>query len=278
MIDRVTPYTGHIDVGSARISYDVRGSGPAILLIHAGIADSRMWDPHVDALAAEHRVARLDLRGFGQTTTELETFFDWEDVGDVCGALSLSNLVVIGSSMGARVAVEFALQRPDLVRGLVLAAPGLFFPDEPRSESLRSAWDEMGQAFDAGDPARMREIELAIWVDGPRRGPAEVDPDVRQQVNEMNARVYELEPSVEGRQPLTPPAVERLGEIDVPVLVVVGLEDQPDIVGIADRLTTEISGSRKVVFDDAAHMLNMEQPERFNELVLQFLRELLQSR
>ncbi len=274
MTNPETPSSGYVYVGTGRIFYDVRGSGPPILLIHAGIADSRMWEPQLEALAAEHRVVRLDLRGFGQTTTGPEPFFDWEDIDAVCAALTLSDIVVVGASMGARVAVEFALQRTDLVRGLVLVAPGLISPDEPRSESLRSGWDAMGQAFDAGDPDRMREIELAMWVDGPRRDSAEVDPDVRRLVSEMNARVYELEASAEGRQELTPPAVERLAQIRVPVLVVAGSEDQPDILGIADRLVAVIDGAREVVFENTAHMPTMEQPERFNDLVVQFIREL----
>ncbi len=274
MTNRDMPSSGFVQVGTSRIHYDVRGAGSPVLLIHAGIADSRMWTPQLDAFAAVHRVVRIDLRGFGQTTTGPEEFFDWEDVAAVCGALSLSSMVVIGASMGARVAVEFALQRPDLVSGLILVAPGIFFPDEPRSASITASWNEMGEAFEAGKPERMREIELSMWVDGPARSSNRVDPELRRAVDEMNARVYELESSAEGRQELTPPAVERLSEIAVPTMIIVGAEDQPDILTIADRLATEIDGARTMTFENAAHMLSMEQPDRFNELVLQYLRDI----
>ncbi len=274
MTNRDTPSSGFVQAGTGRIHYDVRGSGSPVLLIHAGIADSRMWTPQLDAIAADHRVARLDLRGFGETSTGPEEFFDWEDVAAVCGELSLSEMVVVGASMGARVAVEFALQRPDLVRGLVLVAPGIFFPDEARSASITASWSEMGEAFEAGKPERMREIELSMWVDGPTRSSDRVDPELRRAVDEMNARVYELESSAEGRQALSPPAVERLGEITVPTLIIVGAEDQPDIIRIADRLVAEIAKARLVTFENAAHMLSMEQPERFSELLLQYLRDL----
>jgi 3-oxoadipate enol-lactonase len=267
------PSSGFITIGDSRIYYEESGSGPALLLIHAGIADSRMWDPQIEALSREHHVIRCDLRGFGQTVTAPGPFTDWEDLAHLCDALGIDAAVVIGASMGARVAVELALERPNLVSALVLVAPGLF-PDAPPSEALAAGWHAIEQALEQDDEKRALDLETAMWVDGPRRDPDDVDQQVRERVRAMNARAWELEESAEGRARVSPPAVERLSEIDVPVLVLVGTEDQSDILAIADRLTDEIANARKVVVDDAAHMLSMERPALFNNVVLEFLTEI----
>ncbi len=263
-------HTGFVVVGDGRLYYEERGDGQPVILIHAGIADSRMWDPQIEPLAAMHRVIRFDLRGFGQTVIGSGSFADSEDVEQIFDTLDVGPAVIVGASMGARVAVEFALRRPDLVRGLVLVAPGLFF-DNPRSYALLAGWEAMGQAFEAGDPGRALEIELGLWIDGPRRAPSQVSPALRERVREMNTRVFELMGGDAGRQTMTPPAVERLAEIHVPTLVVIGDEDQLDIQAIANRLADEIAGARKVVIDDAAHMVTMEHPVVFNLLITQFL-------
>jgi pimeloyl-ACP methyl ester carboxylesterase len=70
---------------------------------------------------------------------------------------------------------------------------------------------------------------------------------------------------------LEPPAIGRLGEIRAPTLVVVGLEDVPDILAQADLLATTIPGARQIVLPDAAHVLNMERPIQLNRLVIDFL-------
>ncbi len=267
------PSSGFLTVGGARLYYDDQGAGSPIVLIHAGIADSRMWDAQMARLSAHYRVIRFDLRGFGKSETEPEPFSDVADLAELFRALDIEPAVVVGASMGARVAVELALERPNLVRALLLVAPGLF-RGLPPSEPLAAGWRAMEQAYEAGDTDRMLELELGLWVDGPRRSPHQVEPSLRERVRDMNAVAYRLEALASGRQSLSPPAVERLNELKVPTLVVVGDEDQRDILDIADYLVDQISDAREVVVRDAAHMLTMERPEEFNALVVEFVKSL----
>ncbi len=125
------------------MSYEDCGAGTPLILIHAGIADSRMWDYQFDRFATNNRVIRFDLRGFGQTVCGLGQFADWEDTEEIFAALDIEPAVILGASMGARVAVEFALYRPDLVLGLMLVSPGLF-SNVPRSEPLVKGWKASG--------------------------------------------------------------------------------------------------------------------------------------
>lgn len=265
--------TGFVPIGQAHLYFEEAGSGRPLVLLHAGIADCRMWDDQFATFARQFRVIRYDMRGFGKTDPGDEPFSDWEDLVHLLRALEVDFAYVVGVSMGARVAVELALMRPELVRALVLVAPGLF-DEEPRSPELLAGWGEIEKALEAGELDRAIEIETRMWVDGPHRDPGAVDPAIRQRVYEMNARVWELEDQVHGRQELEPPAVSRLSDIRVPALIIDGDADQPDILRISARLASEIENARRVTLPNAAHMLSMEQPDRFNELVTDFLQAL----
>ena len=267
------PASGFVDIGQGRLYYEVAGHGPAVVLIHAGIADSRMWDDQFASLAQSYRVVRYDMRGFGRTEPGSEPFSDWRDLTRLLEHLELSRVVVVGVSMGARVAVEFALEQPESVGGLVLVSPGLF-GDEPRSDALVAGWRQIEAAFDAGDIERAIDIESDLWVVGPTREPETVSAHVRRRVREMNARVWELEEASGGRVTMSPPAVSRLAEIQVPALVIAGQNDQSDILDVADRLAREIDGAENVIIENAAHMLTMEQPGRFSDVLIGFFKNL----
>ncbi len=263
---------GFVSIGQARLWHEERGQGPALLLLHAGIADSSMWDEPFARLAQTFHVIRFDMRGFGRSVPGPEPFSDWEDAATLLDRLEVETAIVAGVSMGARVALELALLRPELVHGLILVSPGVF-DDAPRSAGLRAGWGRIEEAFDANDIERAIDIETAMWVDGPERDPASVSDAVRQRVRRMNARVWELEPATKGRQDVVPPAHTRLEEVRVPTLVIAGNDDQEDIVRIARRLASEIRDAQCVTLDNAAHMLTLEYPDEFVDLLLAFARE-----
>lgn len=75
-----TDKSGYLDVDGARLYYESRGTGLAVVFVHAGIADSGMWDTQFAALASDYRVVRYDMRNFGRTETEDIAFADWEDL------------------------------------------------------------------------------------------------------------------------------------------------------------------------------------------------------
>ncbi|HEX3721163.1 MAG TPA: alpha/beta hydrolase [Nitrolancea sp.] len=261
---------GYVEVDGAKLYYESSGSGPAVVFVHAGIADSSMWDEQFEALAGEYKVVRYDMRNFGQTVADEAAFADWEDLDALLHALSIDSAVIIGASMGATVAVGLALERPELVRGLVLIAPGIFPGHEPSGE-LRRGWRSLSQALDSGNVDRALDIELDMWVDRAGHRPTPASEAVRQQIRRMNARAYELASDAPNRRPLKPPALTRLAHITVPTLIITGSHDMPDIATIARRLERGIANSRTVVVPDSAHLVNMEQPQAVNQLLLDFL-------
>lgn len=155
---------------------------------------------------------------------------------------------------------------------LVLVAPGVG-GTEPSEQILRF-FQEEDALVEQGDLQGATELNLRFWVDGPQRTPDQVNPTVRQRVYEMQYHAFTL-PMPEGadEQALQPPAITRLAEIRVPTLIVTGNLDLPEKLELSERLAASIPGARWEIIAGAAHMVNMEQPQEFNRIVLDFLRE-----
>lgn len=266
-----------VDVGGGRtLAAEAAGEGPAVVLVHEGIADSRMWDDVVPLLADRRRVIRYDLPGFGGSPLSGSAISSRADLEAVLDAFGEKRAALVGGSLGGRITLEFALERPARVTALLLVAPGL--RGHAWSSVVRRASDEEDEAFARGDYEGAAEVMVRTWVVGPRRTVDDVDPRVAELVRIMCVRNYELlaEAIAAGGPPAetdtpSPPAAERLGELALPTLVLVGDADVPDMLQIADRLEAGVPGARKVVWEGVAHLPPLERPREFAELVLEFL-------
>jgi 3-oxoadipate enol-lactonase len=248
--------------------------GPTpVLLVHAGIADRRMWDPVWPTLVATRDVVRVDLRGYGESTER--PVGPWSPRADVLRTLEkldVGRAHLVGCSFGAGVCAEIALERPDLVASLVLAAPGGALLTE-RTDELAAAWALEGAAMEAGDVDAAVEANVTAWVDGPHRAPDVVTTEVRDAVRTMQRRNFDLtldwpDEAWEAEDELDPEASGRLGEIAAPTLVVSGGLDMDAIGLAADHVLAHVPGARGVVWDDVAHLPSMERPDDFAALVL----------
>jgi pimeloyl-ACP methyl ester carboxylesterase len=265
------PESGFAEVAGTLLYYEVVGTGEPLVLVHAGIADRRMWDGQLGAFAEDHRVIRYDMRGCGRSeTSEGAPFSLHDDLRGVLDSLGIERASFVGCSIGAKTVIDFALDQPWRVRALVLVCPtvsGFESDEEPPEE-----WEELVKADEAGDQERVSELEVRIWVDGPYRGPERVDPAVRDLVREMNLIALQNESALGEERPADPPAVKRLAEIRIPVLVITGELDRPELNARADLLARSIARAQKFVVSETAHVPNMEKPEEFNRVVLGFLR------
>ena len=265
---RAVPLAGLVAIDDVRLYREVRGAGHPLVLLHAGIADGRMWDQQITAFAERFMVIRYDARGFGQSASARGEFSPRADLVALLAAHGIARAHLLGLSMGGAVALDLAITNPDLVSALVMAStrPSGLAP----SEALRDQWKEVDTVLETGDVTRANEMELRMWVDGPHRPPDHVDPAVRRRVSEMNRAL--LKAPDEGTPiPLDPPAVDRLGDVRAPSLVLFGDQDQPDVIIGSERIAGETPGARSAIIANAAHMINMEQPAEFNRLVLDFL-------
>ena len=261
---------GFVEVNGARLYYEDSGEGEPLVLVHAGIADSRMWEGQLAAFGRRYRVIRYDMRGFGRTEMVEGAYAHHQDLHGLLDALGIERALLVGCSIGGQAAIDFTLEYPGRVRALVLVGSAIsgaeIWGDPP------DQWEELVAADNAQDLGRISELEVQIWVDGPSRTPDRVDPGVRDLVREMNLIALRNEASGLGdERPLEPPAINRLGEIRVPTLVIVGELDRPETVARAETLERSIPNARRVVMPGVAHMPNMERPAEFNRIALEFL-------
>jgi pimeloyl-ACP methyl ester carboxylesterase len=265
--------TGFVPVhDGTKLYYEMAGAGPYLILLHAGIADSRMWDAQIEFFSKSHRVLRYDMRGFGQSPASDADFAHHQDLHDLLRYLNITRCHLIGVSLGASTALNFVLAYPAMVHSLVLVASreGL----EKPSDALQQAWVDIDAIVKKGNVTEAVEMELRLWVDGPRRTPAPVRSRVRELIREMNANNFAIPPGKGKSIALEPPVFNRLEEIRAPTLVISATEDIPDVLASAEKLTQRINGAQKVLIPDAAHMVSMEKPEEFNQSVLMFLKNL----
>lgn len=253
------------------IQYDRSGppGAPVVVLLHAGVADRRMWEPQWAALTQHFDVVRLDLRGFGGSTSRPDRpFSHHDDVEHTLSALGIDQAHVVGCSLGAGVAVEVALTRPHLVASLMLVTPGGSLISEMTPE-LRNFIDAENTAMARGDLDAAVSANLDWWVDGPRRGAGQVPTEVRALVAVMQRRAFEITAGWNDvvEVELDPPATDRLGEIDVPTLVLTGGLDLDAIVMAGARTVFGLPHVRLEAWPDTAHLPSLERPDEFLALL-----------
>jgi pimeloyl-ACP methyl ester carboxylesterase len=184
--------------------------------------------------------------------------------------LGIKKAVIMGLSLGGYVAIDFALKYPERVSALVLAAPGLT-GYEFKSKAFSKYLEQYRKAAGEKNKEAMAEAFLAGWTDGPYRKPSQVDPIIRKKIKNMILGTF-ANTSPRGRQiRLEPAAINRLSELHVPTLAIVGTLDMPGIIEIVNLIEKNVSGAKKVLIKDVAHMLNMEKPAEYNRIVLDFL-------
>jgi 3-oxoadipate enol-lactonase len=251
---------------------------PPILLLHAGIADSRAWDALAPRLVeAGYRIVRYDRRGFGGTVTEDVEFSNRADLVAVLDALGIGRAVLVGNSQGGQIAFDAAIEHPERVAAVVGVGAGLggFEGDVTDDEiALFDRSEALEERLDAGETDvldELLELDVAMWVDGPGQPTDRVPVDIRDLVRAMDREHYDPA-RVQGRPiPLRPPAAERLADLRAPVLAVAGALDVGEVVATAHHLAAELDQATAVVWPDVAHMIGMEAPDRLAGLIVDFL-------
>ena len=256
---------GTLETNGARIYYEVEGAGDPVVLIHAGVANLRMWDDQVAALRDSYRMIRYDTRGFGRTETDAVEFSNRADIAAVLDHLGEESAHVVGLSRAGSIALDFALEYPDRVRTLVVAAGGISGYESP-DESPMETFEAAEKLYEAKDWPSLADWEADYWTNGPGQ-PADRVSAVRAKVHDWVLTNYVAEKEEGKPQVLDPPAVGRLAELRPPLLVMLGTLDDPGTSESMRHLADAVPGARLEVFEGAAHVINLEHPERFNALL-----------
>lgn len=262
--------TGFADINGAKIYYEVAGEGQPFLMVHAGIANKDMWDDQFDFFAQKYKVVRYDMRGYGQSPPVADEFQPHEDIRALLDFLNIDRAWLMGCSMGGGMCMDFALAYPDRAAALIMvgSGPDGFSYDDWSPSALI---EEMEEAYEKGDMERVNEAAMKIFIDGQGRTPNQVSPVLRQKVYEMNAIALQNE-NQRGKA-ISPavPAAQRITDLQLPVLIVVGDLDEEYAARAANFMEENITGARKVVMRGTAHLPNMEFPKEFNAHVQEFL-------
>lgn len=257
--------TRRVPVAGGTIAYDEAGRGPAVILLHGSFLDRGTWDLQMPALAAQHRTIRYDVRPFGESTLPDQPYKTTDDLLAVMEALKIERAHLVGHSFGGGVAIDFALAHPSRVASLALVNSGVTgatMPADEQKDAMQvfvSARESEAKAVDAW-------LALGLWSASRAR------PEVMKALETITARnAARFRMVAPPFAPITPPAIDRLGEIRAPTLVVSGDRDTPGNRAVSDVLVKSIPGARLVVITGADHAVPIGWAKELNEALLSFL-------
>ena len=271
--------SGVLKFDRGTLAWESAGEGPEVVFLHQGLWDSRVWDEQFGVLSRTYRVLRFDFRGYGRSSRPEpgRPYSHLDDLAAVMDAAGVERAALVGNSMGGKVAIDFALTRPGRVSALVLASPALSgfegTPDEEATWEAAFADVELQieEAVTAGDLEGAQDLRLR-WLWAPLGTEEPAGLRIRQIAFE---NLQELTMDESGEIPIEPPAAERLGEIEVPTLVLPADHDPPWHERMCLELAEGIRGARLVRIPQTDHVIPLRQPQEFNGVVLSYLGEIL---
>jgi 3-oxoadipate enol-lactonase len=248
--------TGYLDASGSKIYYETRGVGSAIVLLHDGSLASRTWDEVWEPLANRHQLIRYDRRGYGRSGAATTPFSPVEDLAKLLSHLKVERAVIVGSSSGGALAVDFAVAHPETANGLFLIGPVLHGMEYTAEFHQRADRNNMP----------MEHNDVKTWARNWAQDPflvAGTNEAARRKIYEelvANAeKIRNYDSALE--EELAPPASKRLGEIKAPTLILVGEADIADVHTHCNAIKAGIPGSERVVVKGAGHLIQLEKPD-----------------
>jgi len=241
------------------IYYSVVGEGKPIVFIHGFGLDSRMWKPQIQQLSNNYKVITYDLRGFGKSSVPVDKYSHVDDLRALLQHLEISNVKLVGHSFGGEIAIQFILKYQDIVKRLVLISSSL------RGYSTEnSTWKELKEL---GKKKQVSEIRNQM-----------LNHKMVQELNE-NSEAKELVATMlrqytcwhflnkNLREEVDSNSINRLGNINIPVNIIVGGGDSEAQKEIAQIMDSKISKSTLTVIENVGHMVNLQKPERVSKII-----------
>ncbi|MBL0385865.1 alpha/beta hydrolase [Tumebacillus sp. ITR2] len=259
----------YAEVNGTSLYYEMAGSGHPLVLIHGFNLDCRLWDEQFAELQKHFQVVRYDMRGFGQSGPSAGDFSHFDDLAALLDHLEIEKTHVCGLSFGGYTAQEFALAYPDRVNKLVLVSAGL--NGFPMTEIRKADIETFNAVVQTADVSAVANVFANQWLEGPGQAPGRVATEIRERFLDMVFHAFALPKPENFPKFLQPPVIQRVQEIKSPTLIIAGELDYPDISQIATYLHGRIVLSELEVLPNLAHIVNMEIPVQFNDMLLDFL-------
>ena len=248
--------SGYLEVGGSRIYYETRGLGPAIVLLHDGLLHAVTWDEVWQPLAARHEVIRYDRRGYGRSELPTGSYSPTKDLWKLLAHLKVQHAVIVGSSSGGALAIDFAIAYPRMVDGLFLIGPVLY------GMEYRAEFRE--RANHNNEPMERDDVKAWArnWSQDRFLIAAANEPARRRVYEQLVANAEKLKKYDNAlEEKLSPPASGRLSEIRAPTLILVGDADIVDVHTHAAAINAGIRDSEREVIKGTGHLLQLEKPD-----------------
>ncbi len=264
--------TGYAEINGTRLYYEVLGEGEPIVLIHGNGGDCRHWDDQFEPLSHSYRVLRYDVRGFGKSSMPEEgvPYSHHDDLKALMNHLRMPKAHICGFSNGSGIAVDFVLAHPGMGRSLIAVGPWVFGHDSPSVRELYSIFNEIPDILEKEGA----EAAMDHWCDRGFAGTPETEGTkrIREIMKDYSFWSFTHEdPAVY----VSPRAAQQLERITQPTLIVTSEFDTEACKEIADLMEQKIPHSKKVVIPDySGHLMNIDKPDEFNKLVLDFIGDL----
>lgn len=270
------PKKDFITANGSKFYYEMQGAGDPLVMLHGGFSDLRVWDFQFSFFSGDYTVLRYDQRGFGKSDSPQKKFSYITDLEEIRRGMEFDAPILMGSSFGGEVAIDYTLENPQQVKALILvgaALNGFAYPDQFMDECLKiySLWESRGRehALDA----LMSDGYWDYFFPSSDKLPAR---NKFAGIVKENLKVFSWDQGLYDRT--APPSVERLHQIQVPVLIVCANGDSHFNQAAAAFLAKEVKGAKMVVMKGCGHLPYLEEPEKFNGIVQAFLEELDRTR
>ena len=267
--------SGYVSVNDAKIFYQVTGNGEPVLCVHAGFMDHTMWDGQVAAFTnAGFKVITIDLPGHAKSTNADSTLRVPDYINAVLQKLDINKVSLVGLSLGGTTVTDYALEYPERVKKLILVSSGVTGIETVVTvdDMIKNYGSELRTALDKYGADSAAEVFTRYWADG-MRSKEQTDPAVRNYVYTTSALSIKQHGWKHWARFQEMSAIEYLGTLKMPVLIIYGDKDLKLMADAAVILDEKIQSSRKIEIKNVAHMLNMEAPDEFNRIAIDFLKE-----
>ncbi len=264
--------SGYVQVDNGKLFYEVTGEGPPLVLIHAGFLDSRMWEEQFKLFSENFKVIRYDVRGFGKSDRPRSKFTNSNDLHSLLKHLNIPKATLIGVSNGGAIALDFAVEHPEALEKLILVGTGVRgYENTPVEEKIWNKFDVMmkPQALAVKENRLADAVEMDVNVWAPTQNPTN-----RKRILEIAMDNTHTQADLPGKwhEKQATPTFKKLREINAGTLLIVGDRDVEGMVLLSKRLHRLIPNSKLVMVEGADHLVNLSQPEQFNRLVFEFLK------
>ena len=264
---------GFAEVNGTRLHYEIAGDGEAIVFIHGNFGDYRHWDDQIAALSKSNQVLRYDVRGYGQSAPpeEGEVYSHHVDLKALMEYHDIPEAHIAGFSMGCGLAVDFVLAFPEMSKSLIAVGPWVAGFNAPSAQEIFDDFREVSSLLAEEGTEAAKESLFDLHYLKPANPHRLAGEKMKQIISDFTFWTFSHENPV---RRLQPPAIQQLDSITIPTLIITSDYDVEACKEVADLLERTIPGAIKVIIENASHIMMMEQPDAFNESIIQFIKQM----